>query len=185
VPESCKTTLLELSARHQAGGVEAVLQVYPCQKHFLLILPQGDKAPPVVWTSSNPSIVSGRTTLTKIDVKKTLKECTFPNAIVNPIQKSGRNDFPYICVGRHIDADIRLNSTQVSKNHSAFYINKENKLLVQDLCSTNGTFINDIPSFENQTYSPESWTEIVFGDVRTIYTNLNDLQELLASVKIA
>ena len=117
MPESCKTTLLELSARFQVGGIKSVLQVYPNQEHFLLILPLGDKSPPVVWTSSNPAIISGRTTLTKIDIKETLKDYTFPNAVVNPIQKSGRNDYPYICVGRHIDADICLNSTQVSKNH--------------------------------------------------------------------
>lgn len=184
MPESCKTTLLELSARFQAGGIESVLQVYPDQEHFLLILPLGDKSPPVVWTSSNPSIVSGRTTMTKIDIKESLKEYTFPNAVVNPIQKSGRNDLPYICVGRHVDADIRFNTTQVSKNHSAFYISKEKKLLVQDLCSTNGTFINDSASFENETYTVESWTEIRFGDVRALYTNLDDLLELLKSVKI-
>ncbi|TXJ02378.1 MAG: FHA domain-containing protein [Acinetobacter sp.] len=45
-------------------------------------------------------------------------------------------------VGRHDDADILLQSAQVSRRH-AVLICKNEQIVVQDLESTNGTFLND------------------------------------------
>ncbi len=46
-------------------------------------------------------------------------------------------------VGRHQDADLLLQSAEISRRHAAFLL-KEDALWVQDLKSSNGTFVNDI-----------------------------------------
>lgn len=46
-------------------------------------------------------------------------------------------------VGRHQDADIQLQSAEISRRHAAFLL-KEDALWVQDLKSSNGTFVNDL-----------------------------------------
>ena len=45
-------------------------------------------------------------------------------------------------VGRHQDADILLQSADISRRHAALLL-KEQQLWVQDLNSSNGTFVND------------------------------------------
>ena len=46
-------------------------------------------------------------------------------------------------VGRHQQADIVLQQSEISRKHAAFLI-KEQALWLQDLNSSNGTFINDV-----------------------------------------
>ena len=46
-------------------------------------------------------------------------------------------------VGRHQSADIVLQAAEISRKHAAFLL-KERALWVQDLNSSNGTFINDV-----------------------------------------
>ena len=46
-------------------------------------------------------------------------------------------------VGRHQSADLVLQSAEISRKHATFLI-KEQALYVQDLNSSNGTFVNDL-----------------------------------------
>lgn len=46
-------------------------------------------------------------------------------------------------VGRHADCDIVLQSSQISRRHAAFYV-KDQVLYLEDLKSSNGTFVNDM-----------------------------------------
>lgn len=46
-------------------------------------------------------------------------------------------------VGRHQDADLLLQSAEISRRHAAFLL-KDDALWVKDLKSSNGTFVNDI-----------------------------------------
>lgn len=46
-------------------------------------------------------------------------------------------------VGRHQSADIVLQAAEISRKHAAFLL-KEDALWVQDLGSSNGTFVNDL-----------------------------------------
>ncbi|WP_151823121.1 FHA domain-containing protein [Acinetobacter oleivorans] len=46
-------------------------------------------------------------------------------------------------VGRHQDADVLLQAAEISRRHAALLL-KDQLLWVQDLSSSNGTFINDI-----------------------------------------
>lgn len=45
-------------------------------------------------------------------------------------------------VGRHQDADVQLQLAEVSRRHAAFLL-KDQELWLQDLNSSNGTFVND------------------------------------------
>ena len=46
-------------------------------------------------------------------------------------------------VGRHQDSDVLLQSSEISRKHAAFLL-KNNELWLQDLKSSNGTFVNDV-----------------------------------------
>ena len=46
-------------------------------------------------------------------------------------------------VGRHQSADIVLQAGEISRKHAAFLL-KDQALSVQDLNSSNGTFVNDV-----------------------------------------
>lgn len=46
-------------------------------------------------------------------------------------------------VGRHQDSDVLLQSSEISRKHAAFLL-KDRALWVQDLKSSNGTFVNDL-----------------------------------------
>lgn len=46
-------------------------------------------------------------------------------------------------VGRHQDCDIVLQSSEISRRHAAFHI-KDDTLWLEDLKSSNGTFVNDL-----------------------------------------
>ncbi len=46
-------------------------------------------------------------------------------------------------VGRHQSADLVLQSAEISRKHAAFLL-KEQALYVQDLNSSNGSFVNDL-----------------------------------------
>lgn len=59
-------------------------------------------------------------------------------------------------VGRHQDADILLQSADISRRHAALVL-KDKQLWVQDLNSSNGTFINDV--------RVEQETELHDGDI--------------------
>ncbi|EOR03180.1 FHA domain-containing protein [Acinetobacter genomosp. 15BJ] len=59
-------------------------------------------------------------------------------------------------VGRHQDADILLQSADISRRHAALLL-KDKQLWVQDLNSSNGTFINDV--------RVEQETELHDGDI--------------------
>ena len=46
-------------------------------------------------------------------------------------------------IGRHQSADLVLQSAEISRKHAAFLL-KEDALWIQDLGSSNGTFVNDV-----------------------------------------
>lgn len=56
-------------------------------------------------------------------------------------------------VGRHQDADLLIQSADISRRHAAFLL-KEDALWIQDLKSSNGTFVNDV-RIENEALLKE------------------------------
>lgn len=57
-------------------------------------------------------------------------------------------------VGRHQDADILLQSADISRKHAAFLL-KDQALWLQDLKSSNGTFVNDQRLLEQEALIKE------------------------------
>ncbi|MGA1867981.1 MAG: FHA domain-containing protein [bacterium] len=47
----------------------------------------------------------------------------------------------FITIGRHSDNLIKINNDAVSKHH-AIIMKEKNKILIEDLSSTNGTYVN-------------------------------------------
>ncbi|QXW25783.1 FHA domain-containing protein [Acinetobacter johnsonii] len=56
-------------------------------------------------------------------------------------------------IGRHQAADIVLQQAEISRKHAAFYL-RDQALWVQDLNSSNGTFVNDV-KIENEALLKE------------------------------
>ncbi len=50
---------------------------------------------------------------------------------------------PPSIVGRGSDTDISINHPSISRRHCQFHLNPEGALIVRDLNSTNGTYIDD------------------------------------------
>lgn len=53
-------------------------------------------------------------------------------------------------VGRHQDADLLLQAAEISRRHAALLL-KDQALWVQDLNSSNGTFVNDMRIEQRKT----------------------------------
>lgn len=179
MPESNKITFVELIERFKLEGKETLSKLYPHQIHFLLVFPSNTNLNPTVWTSTNPTLTKGNTSIiSRSNVQ--LMSSFDPGTIVQPIKKSNRNKDDFISIGRDNTADIRLTSKQVSKFHSAFFINSKH-LLIKDLHSTNGTLINEVSS---NSAILESFTEIQFGDTKTLYLISKDLLNILQTISI-
>jgi hypothetical protein len=177
MPESRNVTLMELSGRYAAGGAASVIQRYPDTKHFLVVPPVGSEQPPLLWTSQN-SMLSGTTELCQKDREKMLSAYADPRTVITPIEKRGRNEDVGITVGRDTDADIRLKDTGVSKRHARIKF-KGDKILLRDLGSTNGTFINQCRMMPDSIYHVTPGQEVKFGETRTAYLNLEHLLDLV------
>jgi hypothetical protein len=70
-----------------------------------------------------------------------------------------------LSVGRASDNDLQLNDNSVSKIHSALLMSTEGTLLVADIGSTNGTFINGRRIAYGESRLIEEGDVVGFGDV--------------------
>ena len=70
-----------------------------------------------------------------------------------------------LSVGRASDNDLQLNDNSVSKIHAALLMNSEQTLLVADIGSTNGTFINGRRIAYGESRLIEDGDVVGFGDV--------------------
>ena len=177
MPESTNVTLMELSGRFQAGGPEAITQRYPEDKHFLVIPPEGTKQPPLLWTSQTNTL-QGTTELPAEDRKKLLTAYADPKTIITPLRKKNRNSKEDIIIGRGNDCDVRFKTKEVSKIHASLKV-RDGKLLLEDLDSTNGTFINQCQMLPDSLYQISPGQELRFGTTRTAYIDLEHLLELV------
>ena len=66
-------------------------------------------------------------------------------------------------IGRHQQADIVLQAAHVSRRHAALLLKEDNSLWIQDLGSSNGTFVNDQQVTEQQLHHQD---EINFETIR-------------------
>src|SRR5215813_594748 len=66
-------------------------------------------------------------------------------------------------VGRHDDCQLRIKSSQVSRKHCELF-EKKGLLLVKDLGSSNGTYVNGKRIAEQQVLSPGD--ELTIGNIK-------------------
>lgn len=83
-------------------------------------------------------------------------------------------------VGRHQSADLILQSAEISRKHAAFLL-KESALWVQDLGSSNGTFVNDV-QITNETLLNDG-DAIRFANLKFLVTQPVVATETVSSFK--
>jgi len=181
MPETNKITLTELSAWHVAYGEDGITKKYSTQKHFLIVPPAEQCPPPLLWTP-NLLPTPGTTAVNNTIDKHNIPNFAITAAVVVPIEKRGWNDYTAVRVGRSNNSDIRITSKLVSKLHAFLFIKSDFDIAVRDMRSTNGTYINGHKLRPEDTYSLRIGNELKFGDVRTMYVNLENLIELVTIV---
>jgi len=186
MPESKKTSLTEIDARLQAGGPESVRLLYGVEPWFLVIPPADQLPPPLVWTPVN-GYLSPKTDLLGLgesfqDVRN-LSNYAIPVAVACPLLKSGRDSAPYVTLGRASTNDIRLSSVEVSKTHAHLEHSSKGGWTIQDLGSSNGTFVNGnrLESFRKAVIFPND--EVCFGNVRALFLNFSGVINLCGLMK--
>jgi hypothetical protein len=96
--------------------------------------------------------------MSRANPSKTTRETTQVVAIV-PTDPKGE----HVVVGRDETADVCLPDTRVSKAHARFHLGEQ--LLLEDLGSANGTYVNGARLSEGQTVAIEQGTsEVWFAD---------------------
>jgi pSer/pThr/pTyr-binding forkhead associated (FHA) protein len=97
------------------------------------------------------------------------------------ITPNGQKEFPLtfkpggkrLSVGRGKDNELYLNDATVSKIHAALVMNREGTLLVADIGSTNGTFVNGRRIAYGEARQIESGDVVAFGDVEVRFRRVN------------
>lgn len=103
------------------------------------------------------------------------------------IEKTNYNNW---VVGNGTDSHIRLNNARISKNHIQIIYDRNGNLLVQDLNSTNGTFLNGIKIIDVQKLKEKDRLQLAgVNDILIVIeknssndssVSQNNLQEILA-----
>ena len=95
-----------------------------------------------------------------------LKLCLYQNnSLFKKIAFS--NDQKYVVViGTGNQASIKLNNKLISNNHAQLVYNTKNQLHLQDLNSTNGTFLNGTKIAPSKTYlvNPKDTIQLAAAD---------------------
>ena len=102
--------------------------------------------------------------------KSLMAEFALPVEIPQLIRIDDKQDFEintnYVFVGRHPKSDILLQDETVSARH-AVLIQSEEKILIQDIGSTNGTFVNGEQIERRKTL--QDGDHLHFGQVKMLY----------------
>lgn len=181
MPQSNKTTMVELAAYYEAGGVRAARQKYPKQDGFLIVLPDDQKAP-LVWTpqDSNTQMLLLAANKQKVNLEHSGSVSRFASraSVIVPLEKSNRNNEPHILVGRDDTCDIRFATLEVSKVHAEI-IKTEAGYAVKDSDSKNGTFVNNFKMLPGKNYNLEVGSVVAFSTVGGMFVDFDHLITLL------
>jgi pSer/pThr/pTyr-binding forkhead associated (FHA) protein len=79
-----------------------------------------------------------------------------------------------LSIGRHPDCDIQIDDSAVSTNHALIFIRpnrylpEQTEIILKDLGSTNGTFVNDVKVSQKQLNNDDevrvAWNTFKFLD---------------------
>lgn len=67
-----------------------------------------------------------------------------------------------VVIGRRLDAALHVPMSTLARDHCRF-IAEKGRLYVEDLGSSNGTFVNGVGRFEKAELSPGDWVELPWG----------------------
>jgi len=90
---------------------------------------------------------------------------------------------PFAIIGRHTEADVRLNSPEISRRHCKLYF-RDGLWRVQDLQSLNGVFVNEDRAFEATLYDGDALRagEFVFRVAYTAVIDNSPQAEMIRSI---
>lgn len=84
------------------------------------------------------------------------------NAITQALGELSLTITDSLTVGRGSDNDLVLGSKQVSRNHAKLYV-QNGQLYVEDLASSNGTYVNEVAVTPNQSTSIKPHDKVAFA----------------------
>lgn len=164
-------TLRDLIDRGDLDGEEKVLRLLG--DRFLVILPQDEEG----------RLLESDLTGTVLDDTMDLHATdSLARTTVYPLRLEGGADV-FVSVGRVSDRDVQLSDGSVSSLHAVFRREQNGALTVQDMGSTNGTWIDEasVPAKGAGPASPvEIGSSIRFGNVRSVFLDSLALHRLLA-----
>jgi hypothetical protein len=103
-----------------------------------------------------------------------------PKSVVLPIRKKDGSFWDQITVGRASTSDIVLDDPATSNVHAHFELNAEDRSAnIQDLGSSNGTFVNRAPLQPHKLTQLRSGDCVRFGQVVFYYVSHDGLRSLL------
>ena len=88
-----------------------------------------------------------------------------------------------IRIGRHADNDLVLPSDRVSRKHARVF-RREERFLVEDLASSNGTFVNGRKLVANRSESIRHQDVLRMGDYRYLLFDATDMASKMPSLSI-
>ena len=90
------------------------------------------------------------------------------NGIIQKVRLRFQNN-QRLSVGRTRENDLIIEETSLSKVHASLFLNSENKLMVADTGSTNGTFINDERISYGKAMVIGNTDKVIFGTVEVSF----------------
>ncbi len=88
-----------------------------------------------------------------------------------------------IRIGRHAENDLVLESDRVSRKHARVF-RREDRFLVEDLGSSNGTFVNGRKLVANRAESIRHQDVLRMGDYRYLLFDVKDMASKMPSLSI-
>ena len=103
---------------------------------------------------------------------------------VIPVQRRGKESTltGFISVGRNEGNDVVVPDQSISLFHALFRKTNDNRILLRDAGSTNGTFINDkkVPvQLQGEPVEVDSGAQVRFGSVKFTFLRIEEFRKLV------
>jgi hypothetical protein len=103
---------------------------------------------------------------------------------VIPVQRRGKESTltGFISVGRNEGNDVVVPDQSISLFHALFRKTKDDRILLRDAGSTNGTFVNDKPvpvQLQGEPVEVDSGVQIRFGSVKFTFLRIDEFRKLV------
>jgi hypothetical protein len=136
------------------GSKESFLEAFP---HPVLVVAVGLRAAPQKATTKM---------ITKTQVRPEKRAAAFlsPKARVLEVNRSGRQPFPIISIGRAASNDIVIDAQGVSKVHASLAKDTEGEWMITDSGSTNGTWIGGEKIKPHSSKKLANGEELILGN---------------------